>query len=78
MRCIYICHVNLKWNLLRVSVLIGLAALGIGCGGLNASHSVSPASFFLPGLGQNSSTPQNPAFATRPAEVASIAPALVQ
>jgi hypothetical protein len=24
--------------------------LTTGCGGLNASHSVSPASFFLPGL----------------------------
>jgi hypothetical protein len=24
--------------------------LGAGCGGINASHSVSPASFFLPGL----------------------------
>jgi hypothetical protein len=28
------------------------AALFTGCGGINASHSISPASFFLPGLGQ--------------------------
>jgi len=27
-------------------------ALGAGCSGINASQSVSPASFFLPGLGQ--------------------------
>jgi hypothetical protein len=31
-----------------------LAWAGVGCGGLNASQSVSPASFFLPGLLQNS------------------------
>ncbi len=24
----------------------------LGCGGINGSHSISPASFFLPGLGQ--------------------------
>jgi hypothetical protein len=29
--------------------------LGTGCGGLAASHSISPASFFLPGLIQNKS-----------------------
>ena len=27
-----------------------LALVGAGCGGINASQSVSPASFFLPGL----------------------------
>jgi len=26
------------------------ALIGAGCGGINASQSVSPASFFLPGL----------------------------
>jgi hypothetical protein len=30
-----------------------LALLGAGCGGINASQSVSPASFFLPGLMKN-------------------------
>jgi hypothetical protein len=30
--------------------LLILACLVGGCSGLNASHSVSPASFFLPGL----------------------------
>jgi hypothetical protein len=31
-------------------ILAGSALLGTGCGGINASHSVSPASFILPGL----------------------------
>jgi len=35
----------LPLTLLSVSVL-----MGAGCTGINASHSVSPASFFLPGL----------------------------
>ena len=30
-----------------------LALLNAGCGGINASQSVSPASFFLPGLLKN-------------------------
>ena len=31
-------------------MLMALALCGTGCGGINASQSVSPASFFLPGL----------------------------
>lgn len=31
-------------------LLGGIALLATGCSGINASHSVSPASFFLPGL----------------------------
>ena len=34
--------------------------LGAGCSGINASHSVSPASFFLPGLLQNDPQPPQP------------------
>ncbi len=29
---------------------VALALVGAGCGGINASQSVSPASFFLPGI----------------------------
>lgn len=47
-------HVNSKRNVLAV-LLAGVAVLGIGCGGLGASGSISPASFLLPGLGQNDS-----------------------
>ncbi|MBX3747086.1 MAG: hypothetical protein KF833_17395 [Verrucomicrobiae bacterium] len=39
---------------LRAALTIGglawLAAMAVGCGGVSGSHSVSPASFFLPGL----------------------------
>ena len=31
-------------------MLMALALCSTGCGGINASQSVSPASFFLPGL----------------------------
>jgi hypothetical protein len=40
------------------AAILGVAALGTGCGGIGASGSVSPASFFLPGIGQN--TPKAP------------------
>jgi len=32
--------------------LLALVGLGSGCSGINASGSVSPASFILPGLGE--------------------------
>jgi hypothetical protein len=34
----------------RVVGLMGLVALMTGCGGVQGSHSVSPATFLLPGL----------------------------
>jgi len=40
--------VRLNWTFL--ALLAAVALLGAGCGGINASQSVSPASFFLPGL----------------------------
>jgi hypothetical protein len=33
-----------------MAMLSAVALLGAGCGGINASQSISPASFFLPGL----------------------------
>jgi hypothetical protein len=40
-----------RTRLSAAGLLTGLLAwLTTGCGGLNTSHSVSPASFFLPGL----------------------------
>jgi hypothetical protein len=39
-------------------VLVPMAGMLLtGCGGINASHSVSPASFFLPGLGEAKPVP---------------------
>jgi hypothetical protein len=42
--------VRLKWRFLCLAIPASLALLGAGCGGINASQSVSPASFFLPGI----------------------------
>jgi hypothetical protein len=43
--------VKLHWKILQFLLMPALLlALLTGCGGINASHSVSPASFFLPGL----------------------------
>ena len=33
-----------------MAMLAATALSGAGCGGINASQSISPASFFLPGL----------------------------
>ena len=33
-----------------MAMLSAFALLGAGCGGINASQTISPASFFLPGL----------------------------
>ena len=33
-----------------LAIPVMLALFGAGCGGINASQSVSPASFFLPGI----------------------------
>lgn len=40
-------------NLWGLALLAPLAAMLSGCGGFTGSHSVSPASFFLPGLMKN-------------------------
>jgi len=45
--------VRINWNFLRLALLAALPLAGAGCGGINASQSVSPASFFLPGLLKN-------------------------
>jgi hypothetical protein len=36
-----------------LAVPVALALLGAGCAGINSTQSVSPASFFLPGLMRN-------------------------
>jgi len=54
MRGRYSVHVKSKRNVLAIA-LAGVALLGMGCGGLGASGSLSPASFLLPGLGHHDS-----------------------
>jgi len=57
----YTVQVNSKWNdVFRKAAPLAFASIavfGIGCGGLGASGSVSPASFLLPGIGHHE--PQN-------------------
>jgi hypothetical protein len=42
--------VRLNWKFTWLALPAALALFGAGCGGINASQSVSPASFFLPGI----------------------------
>ncbi|MDD5139835.1 MAG: hypothetical protein PHY43_06185 [Verrucomicrobiales bacterium] len=42
---------RLNWNLLRLAMLAAFGLFAAGCSGINASHSVSPLDFFLPGMG---------------------------
>ncbi len=49
---------NCKFLLLAMSAALML--LGAGCSGINQTHSISPASFFLPGLMQKDSQPSQP------------------
>ncbi len=44
---------RLSWKFLRLALLAALPLAGAGCSGINTSQSVSPASFFLPGLLKN-------------------------
>jgi hypothetical protein len=44
--------VKFNWNMLRLAVTVAAICAAVGCGGLNGSYNVTPASFFLPGLGQ--------------------------
>jgi len=47
-------------------LLLAAGALCAGCGGISGSHSVSPASFFLPGLIQYDVPAPKPDDATPP------------
>ena len=46
----YTGQVRINRNLPALAMLMVLALCSTGCGGINASQSVSPASFFLPGI----------------------------
>lgn len=76
MRCTHVCGiytpppVKLNSKVALVVILTGSALLGAGCSGINASQSVSPASFILPGLLKvepQTSEPDEPLPAVAPA-----------
>jgi hypothetical protein len=50
MGLIYTGQVRLNWFFPRLAMLAFVLLLGAGCSGINTGGSVSPASFFLPGL----------------------------
>ena len=50
---------SLSWKTLRPVALIVLLPLGSGCSGIQASKSVSPLDFLLPGLGSGLKFLQN-------------------
>jgi hypothetical protein len=52
--------VRLNWIFLRLALLAALPLALAGCSGINASQSVSPASFFLPGLLKNDAPTNGP------------------
>jgi hypothetical protein len=54
--------VRLNWKRLVLAIFAIPALFLTGCSGINASGSVSPATFFLPGLGkaQPKSSPADP------------------
>jgi hypothetical protein len=45
-------RVKLKWQSFRLALVALLVVLGAGCSGINASHSISPATFLIPGFTQ--------------------------
>jgi hypothetical protein len=60
-RGIHSCHAGLpiytpamlaRWRSLRWALVLAVMGLLTGCSGINTTHSVSPATFLLPGLGQ--------------------------
>jgi hypothetical protein len=50
MGLIYTGQVRLNWNFLWLAMLAFLTLCGAGCSGINTGGTVSPATFFLPGL----------------------------
>jgi hypothetical protein len=54
--------VKLNWNFVLLPVVLAtLAITSAGCGGINTGTTVSPASFFLPGLLRNDTQTNAPA-----------------
>jgi hypothetical protein len=54
--------------MLRVTFTAALISTAVGCGGLNGSYRVTPATFFLPGIGQ-----MTPASTNAPTQAVTVA-----
>jgi hypothetical protein len=58
--------VKIHWKSCRLAACAALLAFAAGCSGINASHSISPATFLLPGLLK--AEPQQPVESSLPGE----------
>jgi hypothetical protein len=70
MGLLYTGQVRLNWKIVWLAMLTFVALLGAGCSGINVGGSISPASFFLPGV------MADPSPEAAPAPVAAAAPSL--
>jgi len=52
--------VRLNWKIARLAIFGTVLLLGAGCSGINASKSISPATFLVPGLMQDNPPPARP------------------
>jgi hypothetical protein len=52
--------VRLNWKIVRLATFGSGLLLGAGCSGINASKSISPATFLIPGLLQVDPAPAHP------------------
>jgi hypothetical protein len=67
--------VRLKRIFLWLALLAALPPVVTGCGGINASESVSPATFLLPGLLKNDAPTNAPALTPQiSTEIATVRP----
>jgi hypothetical protein len=67
--CLIVAGVNLRKLLRWLAFVPAVVLLGTGCSGINASHSISPATFLLPGLMK--ATPPSEILPSEPQELQS-------
>jgi hypothetical protein len=73
--------VSLNWNIVRVAACGSLLSLLAGCSGINASKSISPIDFLLPGAGHflhMQNTPPQPVPGTNTNTLAALQPLTLQ
>lgn len=44
--------VKMNWKMFRLSLTAAVMFVAVGCGGINGSYNISPATLLLPGIGQ--------------------------
>src|SRR5205823_5482524 len=69
---LYSMEVRLERKILWLALLSLSGVFLTGCGGLNASKGISPASFFLPGLGEAKPVPTPSQVPSAPAQPAPV------